>query len=477
MKKYTLMFCFLLIVFTACEKEVSVTTPLGEPENGYVFVKSTPAGSKIFLNGKNTGKVTPDSLYAIEFGSALVTLRGNYFKDTSLTVVFTKDIKNRLDVDFTTNPGMRGSITCTTKPAGALIFINDSSTGIFTPHKFLDVLPGNYKINYQLKGYRCPSYNSIVSSGVIASSYSVLQDTTVWVDYLVTNSGIPTNSLSCVEADNAGNIWIGSANKGLIYFDKTNWINYSRENSLLPSNAVTAVAKGYNGDIFVGTTNGLVKISSGVWEVFNSDNSALSNDYINCIKKDNIGNIWIGTKGGLFKYNSTGFTIYTGSNSNLPESHITSLAATTLGVLYVGTYQNGVVEINGSVFTRYSISYNYPGLNITAAEVDKNNNIWFGHMPASPFVGGISVFNGSTFTSYTAGLPVNSVNNIFVDDNDRKWVSTNDGLAGFGDYSLINVYRTQNSGLKSNFIRGVTQDKNGSLWIVTSDGGLCKFKY
>ena len=478
MKKYIFLFCVLIIALVGCDKEVSVTPPLGEPENGYVFINSKPAGSKIFLNGKNTGKVTPDSLISIEFGTANVTLKGNYFYDTAFTVVFTKDIKNSMEIDFTTNPHMRGTLTCNTKPTGAEIFINDSATGFVSPHQFLNVLPGEYKINYKKTGYRTPVYASTVSSGVLTNSYSVMQDTTVWVDYLTTNSGIPTNYLTCVEVDETGNIWVGSTANGLIFYDRTNWVNYTRANSLMPSNYVTSVLNGNNGDIFVGTTSGLVKLNNGNWVIYNTDNSNLLSNYIECIEKDKSGNIWIGTKAGLAKFDGINFTIYTGSNSQLPESHIMALAATSNGKLYIGTYYSGITEINGTVFTNYSYP-DYPSMGnyITAACADKSNNVWFGHMPNEAFAGGLSCFNGQTFTTYTTGLPVNFVNCIYVDKNNKKWVGTNNGLVSFFDYEIKETLTSTNSGLNSNLIKQIKQDNSGVYWIVTSDGGLCKYKY
>ena len=52
----------LIFQFVSCEQEVSVTSPITPAPIGYTYNASDPSGAKIYENGKNSGKYTPDSL-------------------------------------------------------------------------------------------------------------------------------------------------------------------------------------------------------------------------------------------------------------------------------------------------------------------------------------------------------------------------------------------------------------------------------
>jgi len=53
---------FLIFQLVSCEQEVSVTPPTTPEPIGYIYIESDPPGAKIYENGKNSGKYTPNSL-------------------------------------------------------------------------------------------------------------------------------------------------------------------------------------------------------------------------------------------------------------------------------------------------------------------------------------------------------------------------------------------------------------------------------
>ena len=60
--------------------------------------------------------------------------------------------------------------------------------------------------------------------------------------YNIFNSGLATMIATGVTTDQAGGIWVSSADAGLFYHNGKKWVSFSRTNSGLPSNSVTAVA-------------------------------------------------------------------------------------------------------------------------------------------------------------------------------------------------------------------------------------------
>ena len=55
-----------------------------------------PQGFTIYLNDKNTGRLTPDSVSYIEAGEYEITLKKKYYKDTSVVVLLGEDEKQNL---------------------------------------------------------------------------------------------------------------------------------------------------------------------------------------------------------------------------------------------------------------------------------------------------------------------------------------------------------------------------------------------
>ncbi len=341
MKKYIIL-VLILIAVIGCDKDVYVTPPLEAPANGYAFINSIPSGATIFINGKNSGKVTPDSITYMEYGVFTLTLKKEGFYDSVFTAVFTKDVKNTFSIDFTKNPRMLGSINFTSNPAGAEIFINDSSISKLTPFKLNGIIPGSYVVKCKKVGFRDAESVVKVNSGNIAPAYITLQDTTKWVDYKTTNSGIATNEINCIEIDGNNKIWVGTEGKGISVFNSSTWVNYSTANSLCPSDKIVCIKKDNSGSILIGTDKGFVRYIFGNWEIYNTNNSNLPNNHILDIAVNN-NEIWIATKSGLVKFEDGNFVVYNTGNSALPDNWITAIGFNNNGVLYVGTYSAGIV--------------------------------------------------------------------------------------------------------------------------------------
>jgi hypothetical protein len=95
MKKLLLIpIALLLGLFIAsCEDS---TTDAPAVTTGTLFVQSTPTGAQIWVDGTNTGKVTPDSVKNLSAGTHSLTLKLDGYKDTVQTSV-------SITAGFTTN--------------------------------------------------------------------------------------------------------------------------------------------------------------------------------------------------------------------------------------------------------------------------------------------------------------------------------------------------------------------------------------
>ena len=86
MKKLFLIPIVMLLGLFIVSCEDSTTGP-GEVTTGTLYVLSTPAGALIWVDGTNTGKVTPDSVKNLAAGSHTLTLKLDGYKDTAQTSI------------------------------------------------------------------------------------------------------------------------------------------------------------------------------------------------------------------------------------------------------------------------------------------------------------------------------------------------------------------------------------------------------
>lgn len=87
MKKFLILPILLMaaVLFFSCEDSTTDTEPV--VTTGTLFVQSTPAGAQIWVDGINSGKVTPDSVKNLSEGNHSLTLKLDGYKDTVQTSV------------------------------------------------------------------------------------------------------------------------------------------------------------------------------------------------------------------------------------------------------------------------------------------------------------------------------------------------------------------------------------------------------
>lgn len=73
----------MAILITSCED--STTEPTPTPTTGNLAVDSNPNGAQIWIDGSNTGKVTPDTIKNLSAGTHSLTLKLDGYKDTVQT--------------------------------------------------------------------------------------------------------------------------------------------------------------------------------------------------------------------------------------------------------------------------------------------------------------------------------------------------------------------------------------------------------
>jgi streptogramin lyase len=463
-----------LIAFLSCDKEVSRSPVESDPPEGFIYINSVPDRFTIFINDRNTGRLTPDSISYIESGDYEITLKKKYFKDTSLVVTLAANEKLQVSIDIASNPSMYGNISLQTSPAGAEIIINDSATGKITPSTFFSLFPGEYRVRFKLFNHRDEEITTIVQSSKTNSYSEALRDTSVWVDYQVINSGIQSSLLYPIVIDNNNNKWIGTYDIGLIKYDEENFINYNTGNSQIPGNRVNCLNVDNQNRIWVGTDRGIGVFDGSSWITYTRENSGLTNEYINKIRFYNSDVVWIATAGNLVKFDGINWTVY-----QQPEGKdwINDFYIEDENKLYLGTKLDGIFLFENQTFSWLRWwNYIYCTMTVSSVEKDMMNEVWFCFQPDTIGRSGISRYNGSTFTNIHLGTFQNYVNHIFIDNQNNKWISTSDGLLKYDNQNISSFFNTLNSLISSNNVNASVVDANGDIWITTAGGGLNKYK-
>ncbi|MFC2135003.1 two-component regulator propeller domain-containing protein [Bacteroidota bacterium] len=480
MRKQNILFAFIILAMlvSSCEREVFTGPPDTPPAtNGKVFVDSEPQGAKIFLNKQNYGSVTPDTLIWLDEVNYMITLESELFQDTSFLVRPIENSVINLFVDYLANPNNYASIRCFSEPDNALIYLNDSCLNINTPDTIMGLYPGDYEVKFTYPEHRADSLDLFVRGSEYGDVNISLVDTSIYVAYTKTNSGMSSNLLSSVVIDHEGTIWTGTKDRGLVKFKSDEWTRFDQTNSLIQSNNVSCLAVDNDNNLWVGTTQGLSRYDGIDWLNFSF---LLPHEYVSAITFDSEGNGWFGTQGGLVKWDGYDYTVYRMINSGLSDNFITSLAADGTEI-WIGTNAFGINHFDGTNWTVYNkMNCNMQGDGVLSAFVDHNGEKWFDILPMPLLLeyGGLVVFDGATWQAASVGEEMNyrKIYWIMEDENYNKWFGTKAGLAMLDTEGNVSIFDGLNSGIPSYQVNNIQIDNNNNLWLATNGGGLIKFK-
>ena len=475
-----LSFFLLIILFGSCNQQVSVTPPDLPPPNGFIYINSYPAGFQIYLDGKARRRATPDSLTWLKTGTYQITLKKDFFRDSTFTVNVVEGEKKSTYIDFSKNSTMLGGIKCISNPSQAQIFINDSSTNFLTPKTIDSLLPGIYRLKYHADKHRDVEDMVVVTSGIISISFVTLVDTIVWQNYTTGNSGILTNNLTCALVDKNNILWVGTDKAGVLRFDGATWKQYTQASSSLPDNHINCITMDANGLLFFGTNRGFVTFDGSNMHMYGFKTSGLPDFYIHAITFDNDDNWYIATQGGLTEAYASfnhGYW-YTWDTETIPDKWITSLLFDNKGYLWAGMKSYGIAR-RGLTNAWEILNYDNTRIvnnNITALAQGPDGNVWIGFDQTAFAGSGISYFDGSKWANVYPVPQQSRTNAIVIDKLNNKWIATTQGLVSFSDPANAVTYTYNNTGLNLYVITGLALDTKGYLWITTDGEGLIRHK-
>ncbi len=287
--------------------------------------------------------------------------------------------------------------------------------------------------------------------------------------------------IPCIMQDRAGNIWFGTNGDGVCRYDG-NRLTYFTTTEGFGGTGVRDMIEVENGDLWFATTNGVTRYNGKRFTNFTTREGLLHNQ-VWSILKDGNGAMWFGTDGGVCRYDGKKFIPF-----HLPVADITKYPGTypapklvyhimqdKRGDIWLATNGAGVFRYDGMTLTNISKKDGLASDVVIDITEGRDGDLWFGctegyQGPDKQVVGGVTRYDGKTFTSFTTreGLSGNMVWTVQGDRKGNVWIATGRGIDRYDGKSFVNF--TKKDGLASRFVQAIMEDRSGILWFGTSDG-------
>ncbi|MEZ5470973.1 MAG: two-component regulator propeller domain-containing protein [Marinicella sp.] len=282
------------------------------------------------------------------------------------------------------------------------------------------------------------------------------------------SSGLPHNLVRDLLKSKDGTLWAASE-AGLAWFDGHQFQSFSP--AQWPSHVSARMVKeAPDGTIWVATYGmGLVHINPeptpSIIEVFDND-SGFPSDRVRSLLIDRQGQVWSGDSKQVIKTNNQQHQIYqlTGLSSE-----VRTLFENEDGNIWIGTRQ-GIASLNGNEFTPLEFEVDISEQSINSISLDSQSNVWV----SSRDFGAYKFDQNRKLLQHlnmSNGLPDNSINHIFEDNEKNLWFGTYGG--GIARLSATNVtnWKAQ-SNMPNPNVYAIIQDNNGCIWIGTNGDGV-----
>jgi ligand-binding sensor domain-containing protein len=266
--------------------------------------------------------------------------------------------------------------------------------------------------------------------------------------------GLANEYVFAVGIDTLGYKWFGTNAGGVSRYKDGKWKTFFPMHGLADY-WIYSFANDKKGNLWIGTWAG-VNLYNIKTKKFTTYVKELINEWVYGIDVDARGRVWFGTEGGVSMFDGKKWRSWThkdglgGPNTEkLPASANTGL----------GTRSRHSLETSVAGAPSYNPNYVF---SILAAP---DGSIW-----AGTWGGGVSRFNGKTWTSYTTkeGMSGNIVYAVARDAKGVMWFGTNNGVTRYDGKTWTQFGPQQ--GLQDSNVYTLAVAPNGNIWAGTKGG-------
>jgi serine/threonine protein kinase len=158
---------FVVTMFAAALYRNYSNNRSGPNDHGLVYVTSNPGQAAVYLDSSNLNLKTPVRIDSISAGDHTIEIRRDGYQTYSKNIMIKPGDSISLEaslikvLDETTT----GSITISTKPNGAQVFIDGANTGLQTPCTIQNLRTGRHNIKIAKSGYVTAELTPNIQSG------------------------------------------------------------------------------------------------------------------------------------------------------------------------------------------------------------------------------------------------------------------------------------------------------------------------
>ncbi|MFO7669260.1 MAG: two-component regulator propeller domain-containing protein [Bacteroidales bacterium] len=310
------------------------------------------------------------------------------------------------------------------------------------------------------------------------------------------NDGLPQNSVTCINNDRFGFLWIGTFD-GLCRYDGYEFKTYRSEPGnprSIKSNSIYTIYRDLDETLWIGTLGGgLCSYDPGM-DGFRYYELGLSKNNVRSIRQDADSSLWIGTNSGLVNFDPVSgkkriYSYESGNPFTPGDNAITALEIDSLGNIWIGTQRGGLnmFERSTEKFLKFNtIKAGNKSLSleeVTQLEFSDQKRLLIGTKNL-----GLLEFNTVTLEfkvliddrnkpQFREELNFTTVDAIFPENDSIYWVGMlGGGLLKFNMHQGTFVPSLQDEeipfSLSRNAVSSIFVDQPGNLWVGTIDGGL-----
>ncbi len=269
----------------------------------------------------------------------------------------------------------------------------------------------------------------------------ILNQSTTFPQIHTNLNGMVTEFVRAMYQDKKGNYWFGTNANGIIRYDGKS-LEKIKVKTTQKRVSVREIVEDKAGNVWFATSTGLVKFDSEKFATYSTE-VGLKYEEIWSICIDRKGLIWVSTGKGVSHFDGEKFTPFI-----LPETRVENpqpmlsdklvfqFLEDKQGNIWIGTFNGGVSKFDGKTYTNFTKVGIIEGVETYNFCEDKQGNIWFS---AEGY--GVYRYDGANFTQFTTdkGLTTNVVQSIYEDNKGQLWFGTWQGISIYDGQKFMNA--------------------------------------
>lgn len=283
--------------------------------------------------------------------------------------------------------------------------------------------------------------------------------------------GLLDEGVTSLTVDAGGGLWIGTR-RGLNFWNGNHFASFTRRDGL-PDEWVTSVHAARSLAVWVTTHGGMCRVSQGKMETFEFPSSVQGRnpEWLGAYE-DARSNLWV--FGASYLINLTESKRFNYFHGEEPSSmRIWSLCGGRDGRLWIGTSGRGLFCFDGNKFEPVTPSEGTCPSDVRAICEDDQGNLWLG-VPD----GGLARLRPQTQVLFKGkqGLPNGAAACVALDAFRRVVVALEDGLLFLNQGDRFESSADRSGLLAQEFVSCLSAGDDGSLWAGTLGSGLYQMK-